>query len=522
MIERAIENWLINTNERNYQVPFLQVLLHKGHRVYYLSSHRPMEQGKDIITIDSDSNYCAYQLKTGNIDLTAWRKISSEIKELIELPIVHPSFDKSKIHKAYLVLNGEITDEVRFQIDQINDDNKRKKRGYAYLDVISRQILLKEFIDAQGKFIPKELEDFHSFLELYLSEGTGFLQKEMYFNFLNKTIFKDTPKKKSNAINAISSSIIIVSYILNPYQLRGNYYALFEAWTSLAGCIIRYSHKIGLPRKEFAVPLDLIFSEMVRNLMMLRDETLKREDFLEGNHFGDGGFIYSARVTIVLGALATLENYLHSVDEEYIPNNNFLELVKQNIQFMFFWGESAFPYFFSIIGFLELNNESQNARKLLNEVFFFILNLNSPRRKRSLPSPYYSVSDILKSHFRINSDQIDLSQFSGGSYTLRSIILMLTRRNEREILEKNWQKLSYIQYKEFKPENIEDTFAWNTETGSNQMELPKATQSWKELKNEANSLNRMPEFYKEHSNLLHFFILVCPHRINEYIIRILD
>ena len=101
----------------------------------------------------------------------------------MELPIVHSSFDKNKIHKAYLVTNGEISDEVRIQIDQMNDDNQRKKRGYAYLDVISGQMLLKDFLDAQGEFIPKELEDFHLFLELNLSDGTDFLPKEKYFNF---------------------------------------------------------------------------------------------------------------------------------------------------------------------------------------------------------------------------------------------------------------------------------------------------------------------------------------------------
>ena len=65
MIERAIENWLTKTNERNYQAAFCQVLMHKGHRVLYSSSHGPMEQGKDIITVapDGDGDYHAYQTR---------------------------------------------------------------------------------------------------------------------------------------------------------------------------------------------------------------------------------------------------------------------------------------------------------------------------------------------------------------------------------------------------------------------------------------------------------------------------
>jgi hypothetical protein len=522
MIERAIENWLINTNERNYQVPFRQVLLHKGHRVFYLSSHRPMEQGKDIITIDPNGNYCAYQLKTGDVDLTKWRIILGEIKELIELPIVHSSFDKNKIHNAYLVTNGEITDEVRIQIDQINDDNQRKKRGYAYLDVISGQILLKDFLDAQGEFIPKELEDFHLFLELNLSDGIDFLPKEKYFNFFYKTIFKDTTKQKSDAINAISSSIILASYLLNPYQLKKNFYALFEGWVSLAGYIVQYANKIGLKREDFNESMNLVFSEIIRNLFMLKDETLKREDFLEGDLHGDGGLIYKARVTIVLGGLAALETYLHSEDEKYVLDRKLLELIKQNIQFIWFWGESAFPYFFSLIKYLELNNEGKIAKDLLNGIFLFILNINSPRKNIGIPSPYYSVSDIFEVIFKIDAKKIDFSQFSGGSYTLGPIILMLARRGERELLEKNWRKLSHIQLKEFKPDNIEDTFLWCTDSGSNQTEFPKATQSWACLVKEASDLGEVPELYEEYSNLLHFFILVCPHRVNKQTIIVLD
>src|SRR4030066_810703 len=60
MIERAIENWLINANEKNYQIAYCQVLSQKGRRVIYVSSHRPMDRGKDIVTINSRSEYCAY------------------------------------------------------------------------------------------------------------------------------------------------------------------------------------------------------------------------------------------------------------------------------------------------------------------------------------------------------------------------------------------------------------------------------------------------------------------------------
>jgi len=280
MIERAIENWLVNTNERNYQTPFCQVLFQDGHTPIYVSSHGPMEQGKDIITIAPDGGCCAYQLKTGKIDLNAWRRMRGEVEDLIQLSVVDPSVDNTQTHKSFLVTNGEITDPVRRQIVQINRDNEQKERNYSYLEIMDRQKLLGEFIRAQGRFVPRQLQEFSSFLNLFLSDGTDFFLKDKYFDFLTNTFFSDFPRKKSVAANAISGSIIMTGYVLNPYQTKNNYYALFEAWTCLASCITCYAKKTKLEKSDWLNSWNLVI-QLSKDLFLLNEETLKREDFLE-------------------------------------------------------------------------------------------------------------------------------------------------------------------------------------------------------------------------------------------------
>jgi hypothetical protein len=102
------------------------------------------------------------------------------------------------------------------------------------------------------------------------------------------------------------------------------------------------------------------------------------------------------------------------------------------------------------------------------------------------------------------------------------MIMMMARRDVREILEQNWRRILSIQFKKFRPDNIEDTFTWLTRQRVNHSEVPKATQSWAELKKEATDLEGAPEFYIENFELLHFFILVCPHRANKMRIGLLD
>ncbi len=241
LIERAIENWLINTNERNYQTPFCQALMVQGHTVLFRSKHRPMEQGKDIVTRDKSGCYHAYQLKSGDVNQGFWRNIKGEIDALMQLPIVHPSVQKDDGHRAYLVCNGEITDEVRFEIDQINEDNLRRNREYAYLYVISFPELLDMFLQAQSEFLPKSIEEFRAFLELHLSDGRDFLDKNELAKFLASSVLTPGIRQKSDKIHAISSSVVLLSHLLKSYQEEENHFALFEAWGLLASAIVVFA-----------------------------------------------------------------------------------------------------------------------------------------------------------------------------------------------------------------------------------------------------------------------------------------
>jgi hypothetical protein len=238
---------------------------------------------------------------------------------------------------------------------------------------------------------------------------------------------------------------------------------------------------------------------------------------------GDGGFIYSARATIILGTLATLQSHqLITKREEYIPNSKLLQMVQHNLKILWFWGESAFPYFFNLIKYLELNSEYKLAEFLLHSLFIGVVNENSPRKAIGLPNPYYSISDILEAILEIDANKLDFRQFSGVSFTLKALVLMIARRNGREILKDNWRNLSHIRSKEFKPDNIEDIFRWRIQEGTNHSEFLNATQSWAELINEATNVSDLPQLYTEHLDLLRFFILVCPHRANNPIIQALD
>lgn len=521
MIERAIENWLTNTNERNYQTPFCQALMVQGHTVLYRSLHRPMEQGKDLITRDESGGYHAYQLKTGNINLNVWGAIRREIDDLIELSIVHPSVPRDAEYRSYLVCNGDITDEVRYRITQMNEDNLRRGRGCSYLDVITFPKLLAMFIDAQSAFLPNAVEDFAEFAKIHSADGRDFIDKDALTQFLSKSVLTSGAKGISNRKHAVSSSVVLMSHMLMPYQVEENHYALFEAWVLLAAAILKYAESENL-KVSWRESFDLALGEAIGSLLRLKQETLTRTDFLEGDLIGDGGDMYRGRLTTVCGAVAALE--LQHIDDGTCdaPDERVVELLVENLHKLWLWGESALPFLFNIVWVLERANRPSEAKQVLISIFSGILSTNGRYLGSASPlaPPYYSLSKVIETLYSLTAEPIDFKAFAGGSYGLELIVQVMARRRFRELLEPNWARATHVRLQEFLPIRTEDYFSWLAAEGKNAVYSLPETQSWQMLVEDSWRLN--DGLLSDNRTLLRMFTLVAPHRFTKEAAAIVD
>jgi|GEM_PF-953628 len=590
MIDRAIKNWLINANEENYLTAFCTVLLKKGHKIKI--THGSLEDGKDVISISPDNEYYAFQLKKGDIGTTEWRKIKSQIDELIEIDITHPSFNPKKSHKSYLVTNGQIES---FAVDKINKYNESHSlRGYDKLMTIDQNDLLDCFKNTQGKLIPEEFDDYYLFLDIITSDGADFLPKEKLIKYLEKIVFKETSKNISFKKNVILSSLIVISYLLEPFDKKNNYYAIFEAWTILGALIIRYAAKYKIKEEVYKNSYELILYEIKRNLLLLKKELCNKHNFFEGSLIGENRIIHNSRILIILGTLASFEIYLSKTEKNYVDDGYLLNLITLNKNNLFVWGESAYPYIFNIIKYLELKSGdnipyfypyhfdlktfleykeiAEVMEWLLIKLFIDVVNRNQRNGIFSFMSPYYSIKDSIESIIRVelglssimtildeilaldlsgtfeeiyphlmmvgktknlvdknlieilnlsNLTNIDFREFSGSSFILENLILMLTRRQKKILLKRYWPKVSDIFYSSFRYDNYDDIFSWRTSEGSSHEEPPKTPQSWKELKKES-LIHISNDKINENIPFLYFLIIVFPHRTDKYLINILD
>jgi hypothetical protein len=117
---------------------------------------------------------------------------------------------------------------------------------------MAKDELLKNFFDAQGRFVPTELPDIRSFLEVYLADGRTILAKDKLFRVLEQTAFAEKPTRKSDSVDAITSSLVITSYLLNAFEQANNHYGMAEGWAILAACIARYVLRFSIPEPQWA------------------------------------------------------------------------------------------------------------------------------------------------------------------------------------------------------------------------------------------------------------------------------
>jgi hypothetical protein len=517
LIERIIENWLTNTNERGYEIPFCQYLISKGHTILGISFHGPLEQGKDIIALDETGFPCAYQLKSGNITERVWREIKGEIDELVEIPIKHPKVNNTLKHRCIFVTNGNINDVVK---TNITDRNVRYKEVGQPLEIIAGQELLKMFLDVTGTFLPRQISDFRTFVEILLVEGTENLNKELFSTFLESILLTngDSPTELRRKI---SSSVVLTQYVLSPYESRENHISTIEGWTILCSYILGLVEKYELENKNWFQSYNLVLEKINYHLDALKKEFFSRTDYTE---IWDCELFYKARITTVLGWLSASELYLKKSDSDYKIDARVCDSIREFYGTVtWFWGESATPLFIMMSKLLYDANEKELSNKIICDLIIEITNRNNFREKDGLPDPYYSSKQVINHFYGPPDAQLDLSSFSGSSYHLSTLVDILVRRNRRDLLNEIWKKCSYLINSEFKPNSLWEIVRWRSNEGKQIDNFYKNPQSWNELREKALEMddNKNPKILQK-LPFVYYFSVCYPHRLNRNTNKLLD
>lgn len=470
LIERIAENWLINASERGYETAFTQSLIVQGYTIVDISTHGQLEQGKDIISIDPKGNACCFQLKDEKITLSEWRKIKSEIDELIEIPIKHPNFTEFKNHRSVLVTNKDMTAPAR---NTISDYNKVwMRRGIPPLEVITKNQLLKIFVDSHGEYLPIEMEDFQLFLELLIIKGESGVDKEKFSAFLESYVL--SIQNDDLPINRMLSSLVILChYILGNVDSKNNHVNIIESWMLFLNYLMYLVEKYSLKEDIWKKTYDIIFEKITFQLSLLKKEVLEGAPLLLSGW--DGGVLFQIRLGILAGWLSAYELATKSLDDDYVLDEKVYQFIVDNLNQMTYWGESATPFFILMSKFSEAFNEDFSNKLIYDTLNELVLN-NNKEDCIGVPDPYWSPEKVLDLEFDILDEPFNRKDFINHAYHLTSLVNILVKKDKKATLQAIWPELTFILNTKIVPIKIEDYYLYRiieADVESNFYDMPK-------------------------------------------------
>lgn len=512
---------MTSINERQYQIPFCQLISAEDETLYYISSHGQYEKGKDVVSVDADGVVNAYQLKAGDIDLSTWRKIAGEISELVELPVSLATLPESSWHRPFLVTNGRINDVVDDHIKAANEG--WRKRGFKYpLTVVDRSQLTKRFERLHGTFLPSEPENFKSFLGLVLRDGSPELGKFEFSQFLEAVLPFDDETTPLNCKRALASATVFTSYIAGPALEVANHWAVFESWVVMASYTLALAskHKLGSP--FWKQTYELCVNGAERAILSLLDECKSRTHTVEGDPLLDGIF-YRYRLALLGGLFSSWLLHCRIAQRPFEREDEMKSFLTRRMKGSHPWGESATPYYAMLALLLEGYGHKTLAEAVIGRIISIITGNNRHQLgKRGLPNPYYgpTASARLLAGLDLENDE----NFAGFAYTVEPLIEFLARRGCRHRLTGLWSLVTRLSLVTFNPHIDSDWFRWKTEDGQLRTRLVDEPQSWRLLVEAAHNrgTDNLPLLMREQAAFLPLFIAVYPHRYSVHTQKLLE
>lgn len=502
-VERLVEDWLINSDERSYQIPFASYLSKLGHKVNYVSPHGALEHGKDIISTSPERKMHAYQLKAGNINLTSWRKIKEEVREAATVPVNIPGHARRVVDRAFLVLTGHVSDPVRDQITLINDDHVKRK--YAVIEIMELPDLVTGFTDVFESFFPATVAPLHDLVRLYLANGRGPQDKNTLFTVLQTVV--GNPSGPRIAARSLSNLMVAAEFAAAPYRRSKNHISVIDTWVIAACHILRLARRLSLRSRYWEQPLGLCQQAIEAAASDLLDEGFSRDHFLEGDPLLDAAFS-GHRKSLVLGYMGAIVNSRCIQGQEVRDHSAQLLDVLHRECPLAVWGEGAWNYHLNLA--LALRHTPDGASTAEALVASWLAHV-CPRKPPWPKDPYWTVDDeVSLSQQREQSTREEPEQ-ARVSYTAAAATGFLARRMLRNTLKWAWRALSRYQLAQLAPAEPWIELDWAVENGSLELHILPITGSWSKLRAEA-AAQRSSLFADEESWLLPYFLCVYPHR----------
>ncbi|HVN05482.1 MAG TPA: hypothetical protein VMT86_13750 [Bryobacteraceae bacterium] len=463
----------------------------------------------------------------GKIRLRDWREeIERQAFGLITGRIAHPSIPTTSAnHRAYLVTNGELEEEVIRAIEDMNRSFAAQGRPDCQLRTIVRGELLRRARELETNLWPTDLADIKELIEMYLEGGDGPLPKPKLARLIERVILQTTEEQtpgKDKLGRSLASAAVLCALALASFSLRSNFWAQIEAWTLYAGYVLGLAERYGLAKHIWLPHFDIAERELYSLLVRLSAELRERSHYVEGSPMADG-LVYGYRMTVLVGLLSVLALWPRQQEGDERDCKFIREFCQRHTSEMKIWGEGSLACLVALFWQTRLHDATLGPDLLLRNLVAQVSQANAPRSNNALPSPYYEPTDVLPHALGIAEVPIR-ETFAGRSYSLEGLVHLFARRIWRQQLRFLWPDISRVRFVRFYPPQPADFFRWRCAQGITRDVEPHHTQSWGELLEEVQESKGacVPALAREFPVFVLLYMLVCPHRMNSEVLRWLD
>ena len=519
MKTKLVEEWLTKARERGgIDLAVGQWLISQGHEVLWLG-HSRTEFGKDIVSVDTDGKFHAYQVKDEDINLDQLRKIRAQVDELVEIPIVHPRVPPGSPHLAHLVTSGLFNEVATAQIRASNEGWAAK--GLPIVEPIDRNSLIPRFVAMSDEFWPEKPADIREFFSFYLAKGRGDFDSKKFGGLLLGLLpLTDEPERRK--VQRLAAVGLLGNYLLNAFEREADHWSVFRGWIMIASYQAWFAVRSELPTKCWREGFDLSIKAAKESLRSLSNECLMADGFRpRGIEFDD----YTRARNLILGSVLAA---CHLVDANSSPDDTdqrktrLKMLIEQNR--LFVWGESAVPHILSIQWFWENQQPPMSASPLIEGIVVALCERNhADADDIPFPPPRVSADEILAELFNAEKP-MEKNRRSPDPWTLEALIHFIARRNGRPFLSNNWRAISKLDMVSFQPSPKVDGLLWDAPEGHEADRKPEKEQSWAKLRETAaeDRANELPDVLREHPEYALMYFLAYPHRISPALVGFLD
>lgn len=505
------------------------MLSHQDYTVTHLTRHCGMELGKDVLAISSDGIPHCYQLKGGQgkrISLNDWNtSLHNQMRSLVEMPIVHHSIALGQNKKCYLVTNKFLDEEVTRAIDDMNRDWEARGESHRKLEVIERGTLLRWAKELESQLWPSEPFDTKELLELYYSEGDDCFPKEKFCN-LFEAFFKLDERdtcSETESTRLFSSGALLCSIATESFQQKQNYVASVEAWTIYLSYCFAAIEKWSLDKKSWSRHVNIANDIIYTNLLNLCEEISAKELLTEGDMLVDMPF-YQPRITWLVSLMSVLYMWRKINNEERSEIEDLIEnIINKNSSKVRLWGEASVPQLLAKYWYMKFSSGTAKSDFFLHAILNGVVSSNQPENPIALPNPYYQFEDYAPYLLGLEKKPLR-DTFRGRSYSMEALIHLYVRRNWKQQMKLLWPDITRIAMVHFEYSKRWEICRWRAKEGHIRLRPPNFTESWDNLKTEADESDGadIPDAMKTYPLFVLLFVICFPHRFNSSVARWLD